>query len=1505
MRKTLKAVVISLFFFLFLLSASVFALDIDPAEIYDAPGLHPHRETLSSIPNEHIDPFTGGLILSFEDIRLPGNGGLDLVIQRTYNSKNTCNYFETFNGHTSCAQMEEYKNLLGPGWTLHFGRLFVSVNVNFPHVIEMPDGSRHTAYRRIDLPSKYITKDYWLLDLGGTDPVLTMTNGTKIYFGRDGLNHPDFPVTPYTAPKYATKIEDVNGNHIDIYYKNYQNAFGVDYVIDSLGRTIEFNTSIIYGTVYERLTSITGPGVIITYDHQSLPAGGQTLLVEARPPIGDPWRYAYDESTFELTRLTTPAGGIINYTMGFIGVDMGFPFTYRGVIQKVTGGAVPAGTWTIRFSQGPQNDYTEITDPCGRVHKYKYHGYGEGLPWGSMWKIGLPKSREIVGEETVVYGWTNSAAISYEDYVVPYVGRDFDIYVPLLTQKAITRDGKTYVTNYSNYDSYANPQTISETGDKTRNRSISYWYNTSKNIVQNKPLSETVTGGAGSFPGTFATNYTYDDYTTNNGLLLQINRYGVVTNYTYYQGNLWTKTDANGNTSTYQWTNGRVSKITNPIYNISRVINQNGTIASETNGRGFTTSYTYDGNLRLTGIAPPGVNPTTFSYPANNSYRQETRGGYSITHYNDGFGRLTGSSDTKGITTTIAYKSCGPKNYSASNIGDTVYYDNFGRVTQITHKDNSRITYQYSQSNVIMNDESLRNTTFTYNAFGTPGEKWLVGVTDQLGNVSSYNYNILGSLTSITQGNLTRGFSYNSKNFLTSETHPEKGTIAYGRDNVGNMTSKSDSLGATSYTYDPINRLRTVNYSAGTVTFNYDNADNRITMSNPTAEAVYTFDSANRLTKKTETIIGRTYYTDYRYDGNDNLIDIYYPPLGYSSGRRIQYTYNSYNQVTSIPGFVTNVNYYTTGTSIGLPSGITYSNNRVTSLTYNNRNLTTQINAGTALHMGYGYVDTRGNMTSITNNLDSSKNQTFTYDELNRLKTFNGLWGTGSFTYNSTGNRLTKTVAGVATNYAYASNRLTSTSGGESFSFTYNNDGDAIGINGYTLQYDKLHNLLSYRQGANSIADFTYDGDGMRVKKTAGGKTTVYHYDQEGRVLSEDDGNGNLIADYIYLHGKLAAKIVNDAAPPTGSIVINGGGVSTHTAYVTLTLSASDPQSGVSQMRFSNDGTNWSDWETYASTKQWTLTPGNGGRTVYVQYRDSAGNISTYTSNITLLLHKELVDFDGDRKTDITVYRSNTGYWYIIPSLPPGTPYGYPWGGDPTDIPVPGDYDGDGKTDIAVWRPGDGYWYILRSSDGGVTQTQWGIGFLNDVPVPGDYDGDGKSDIAVYHSTSGLWFIKKSSDGSSYYVGYGGTGYDPVLGDFDADGKTDIAVYHSASGLWFIKKSSDGTSYYVGYGGTGYVPVPGDFDGDGKTDIAVYHSASGLWFIKPSSGAADYYVGYGGSGYVPGPGDYDGDGKTDIAVYHSASGLWFIKKSSDGTSYYVGWGGDPSDIPVTTNRASY
>ncbi len=92
----------------------------------------------------------------------------------------------------------------------------------------------------------------------------------------------------------------------------------------------------------------------------------------------------------------------------------------------------------------------------------------------------------------------------------------------------------------------------------------------------------------------------------------------------------------------------------------------------------------------------------------------------------------------------------------------------------------------------------------------------------------------------------------------------------------------------------------------------------------------------------------------------------------------------------------------------------------------------------------------------------------------------------------------------------------------------------------------------------------------------------------------------------------------SDTTPPTGSITINSGALYTNITSVTLNLSASDP-SGVSHMCVSNTAS-CAAWESFISSKSWTLPLGDGLKTVYVWYQDSFGNadIVPYSDSITL-----------------------------------------------------------------------------------------------------------------------------------------------------------------------------------------------------------------------------------------------------------------------------------------------
>ncbi|UFS69080.1 M6 family metalloprotease domain-containing protein [Geomonas sp. RF6] len=93
------------------------------------------------------------------------------------------------------------------------------------------------------------------------------------------------------------------------------------------------------------------------------------------------------------------------------------------------------------------------------------------------------------------------------------------------------------------------------------------------------------------------------------------------------------------------------------------------------------------------------------------------------------------------------------------------------------------------------------------------------------------------------------------------------------------------------------------------------------------------------------------------------------------------------------------------------------------------------------------------------------------------------------------------------------------------------------------------------------------------------------------------------------------------ASTLTGTITINGTAQYTNTVSVTLGVSAIAPAPAtVQQMSFSNDGTNWSGWQAYATTKAWVLAAGaDGTRTVSARFRDASGTVSPVASDTITL----------------------------------------------------------------------------------------------------------------------------------------------------------------------------------------------------------------------------------------------------------------------------------------------
>lgn len=423
---------------------------------------------------------------------------------------------------------------------------------------------------------------------------------------------------------------------------------------------------------------------------------------------------------------------------------------------------------------------------------------------------------------------------------------------------------------------------------------------------------------------------------------------------------------------------------------------------------------------------------------------------------------------------------------------------------------------------------------------------------------------------------------------------------------------------------------------------------------------------------------------------------------------------------------------------------------------------------------------------------------------------------------------------------------------------------------------------------------------------------------------SFDPGASNVVnavalqADGGIVAGGVFDRLGNGGGPGIGTLRKSIGRLTNTPATQTLTLtgngtietwlrSGSGPEVSRVTFEFSFDGSFYSLLGNGTRVAGgWQLTSVNlpTTRKLYVRAR---GYYETGQNGSGSIVESILIngappaegDFDGDGKTDLTVYRPSSGTWLSLKSGTNYTALGSTQFGLNGDVPVRGDYDGDGKADIAVFRPTTGEWYILKSSDS--TFSAQAFGLNGDLPVPGDYDGDGKTDIAVYRPTAGTWYVLRSADSTFVSYQWGLAGDIPVAGDYDGDGKSDLAVWRRSTGTWFILKSSTTftTSAQYQWGLSGDVPIPDDYDGDGTSDVAVFRPTTGTWYILQSSTSYTHSVSYqwGLPGDIPVAGDFDGDGKTDVAVFRPPTATWYLLFSTTGATGVYQFGA-PGDIPI-------
>jgi YD repeat-containing protein len=441
------------------------------------------------------------------------------------------------------------------------------------------------------------------------------------------------------------------------------------------------------------------------------------------------------------------------------------------------------------------------------------------------------------------------------------------------------------------------------------------------------------------------------------------------------------------------------------------------------------------------------------------------------------------------------------------------------RLKQIKNPDTTYTEYGYDFRG---NRSSLRtpnssNTSYEYDALNR-----LASVIQPGAVTTVYGYNLNNNLTSVQDANNnTTTYKYDDKGRVYQVISPDTGTTTYLYDPAGNMISKTDAKGVTiSYQYDALNRLTKLDFPGDTdIIYGYDacvNGKGRLcTMTDASGWTAYEYTPKGQVNKETKVIDSVTYVTQYTYDQNGNLKTMTYP-----SGRVITYNYSN-DKVLGVLNNAANLASNINNKPFGGVSSLTYSNGIVGTIGYDNQYRVSSITAGAVMNLSYSQYDANGNIQSITNILDATKNKSFTYDALDRLDiaTAAGLWGAIDWDYDGVGNRTTEiTGAGTNTYVKYpGTNKLQSVTGPLTRSFDFDANGNTWHEDVREFVYNHNQRLVQVVDAGVTKGEYTYNGNGQRVKKIVNGTTTIFHYSLSGRITAESNSAGTITAEYVYL----------------------------------------------------------------------------------------------------------------------------------------------------------------------------------------------------------------------------------------------------------------------------------------------------------------------------------------------------------------------------------------------------
>ena len=645
----------------------------------------------------------------------------------------------------------------------------------------------------------------------------------------------------------------------------------------------------------------------------------------------------------KLATVTDPAGRTLT-------------FAYTGsLVSSVTDTASP--TRQVQFGYDGNDNLTSITDVAGGVTTFSYDSSHR------LTQMLDPNQQSATPKHylTNVYDPTSGQVTSQTDFAGRTTSFDYTT-IPGAT-KVIDAKGNVTVTAFVNL--------LPTTVTKGYGTSQAATWTMSYDSVTLMPILVVDPNG----------HVTSNSYDTQANLLTHTDALGHTTSYAYNALNeLTSSQDANGVTTTNTYDSaGNLQSTSTPL--------------TSQPGVNKTTAYTYGDVAHpgdVTAMTDPDAKVWTYTYTTNGDLATVTdpiTPTANVTKYcYDIVGRRTRMILPKGTAASQTCTTGSPTNtwlYTTNAFGSPLTTtDPLGHQTIKT--------YDADQNLKTAKDPDTNQTTYLYDL-----DNEVTQVTRADSSTLKSDYWPDGSLKSQTDGaNQTTSYTYDPLGHLATVTDPNSRTTTYSSDAVGNQLTKQDpggncaatpKTGCTTDTYDAADRLTTIAYSDGVtpnVAYSYDNVNQRTGMVDGTGTSTWAYDSLGRLVTTTN---GAGATVSYGYDLRGNVTSIAYP----NSAGTVTRGYDDAGRLHTVTDWLSHTTTFNYDADSFLTSQV-YPNSTTATYTPDAADrvmgITDQKSGTTFASFTYGR-DNADQVTSVTSTGVPADNHTYSYNQLNQLKT--------------------------------------------------------------------------------------------------------------------------------------------------------------------------------------------------------------------------------------------------------------------------------------------------------------------------------------------------------------------------------------------------------------------------------------------------------------------------------------------------------------------------------------